>query len=326
MNTTFVWILMSAGVLVAILGAILVTSERELKVKRRQIEELLTKLENSAQGTAGPASVEPQPDQSAQLAQLQAQNRELQNQVQGLSGKLALSQRSIDELEAARQGEAAQPAEAERLRLANDQLQAQLNELRGRLAASQGAQSHESSESHARVQAEVVELRQELVARQARIRELETAQQNVPNVAAIEASHRQERQELLERIAELERRLLAEQNALAETQALRQRLAEAEESQKTLREEMHRHEEEIPRWQARIAEGEEHRRRLAALQAPYDALLSKQAALADRQRQLQEDLSAFAKLMATPIGVAEPVHSPSGSTGQAAQNVDSGTN
>ena len=320
MNSTFVWILMSAGALVAVLGAILVTSERELKAKRRQIEELLTKLESSAQGAGAAAPLEPLPDQSAQLAELQAQNRELQNQLQALSGKLASSQRTIEELEAARENNAVHPAETERLRLTNDQLQAQLNELRGRLAAGQTSQTQDSQEKHALLQSEVAELRQELEVRQAKIRELEAAQQNIPNVAAIEAGHRQERQGLQERIAELERRLLADQDMLAEAQALRQRLAEAEESQKSLREEIRRQEEEIPRWQARIAEGEENRRRLTALQAPYDALLSKQAALADRQRQLQEDLSAFARLMATPVDTTQPANSPSGSPGQGTPN------
>lgn len=303
MESTFVWILMSAGVLVAILGAILVTSERELKAKRRQIEELLTKLENSPEAAVA-AAIPSQADHGAELSELQARNRDLENRLQAVSGKLELSRRTVDELQATQASDAVDPAGTERLRVANDQLQAQVNELRGQLAASE-AQFHNSAsrnqdnqEDHTSLQAESVKLRQELEASQHKIRELEAVQRNLPDVDAIEAGHRQERQSLQERIAELERRLLADQELLSEAQALRQRLIEAEESQKSLRDEIRRHDEEIPRWQARIAEGEEHRQRLAALRAPFDDLLSKQAALAEQQRGLREDLSAFARLMA----------------------------
>ncbi len=328
MNSTFVLILMSAGVLVAILGAILVASERELKAKRRQIEELLTRLENSGQGSAMQAPTDPQPDHSAELAELRAQNRDLQNQLQALSGKLELSQRTIDELKATRESDQADPPDTARLRAANDQLQAQLEELRDRLAASEARidsappQNQDSQDRYAGLQAEVVELRQEIEARGGKIHELEAAQQNIPDIDAIEARYRQERQGLEERIAELERRLLSDQEMLTEAQTLRQHIAEAEESQKSLREEIRRHEEEIPRWQARIAEGQENRQRLAALRAPFDAVLSKQATLAEQQRQLQEDLSAFARLMAIPNDTTPKVNSTPGSANPETQNTD----
>ena len=71
MESLFVWIVMSAGVAIALLGAVLFTSERELKTRRREVEELLTKLENMQQGNA------PAPDNSAALAELRAANQEL---------------------------------------------------------------------------------------------------------------------------------------------------------------------------------------------------------------------------------------------------------
>ncbi|HEX2929383.1 MAG TPA: hypothetical protein VHV54_06700, partial [Candidatus Binatia bacterium] len=88
---------------------------------------------------------------------------------------------------------------------------------------------------------------------------------------------------------------------LHEMPKLQRRLAEAEEAQTALRAESARHEQEIARWRERISEGEEHRQRLAALQAPYEQLLSKQTSLAEQQGEFQNQLAAFARLMATPM-------------------------
>lgn len=310
MESTFILILMSAGVLVAVLGAILFTSERELKSKRRQIEELLTKLESAPQGSVITAALPNQAESGAELTEIKAQNRDLQNQLQALSAKLELREKTIDELQAKKEKNSADSVEIARLQAANDQLQAQLAQLRDRLAAteaeiqSSAGRSQDSQDRHARLQAEVAELKQQLDARQETISALETAQLNLPDVAAIEANHRQERQAWQQRINELEQRRLADQELIAEAQTLRQRLIAAEESQQSLRDEMQRHEKDIPRWQARVAEGEEHRQRLAALRAPLDALLSKEALLAEQQRRLQEDLSAFARMMSAPLETA----------------------
>jgi myosin heavy subunit len=111
----------------------------------------------------------------------------------------------------------------------------------------------------------------------------------------------QERQSLEERIAGLERQLEADREKLSEFQIMRNRLAEAESIRTSLQEEIRRHEAEIPRWQARLAEAEKNGQRLAALQLPYNELLSKQAALAEGQRQLQEELASFARLITTPV-------------------------
>jgi hypothetical protein len=83
----------------------------------------------------------------------------------------------------------------------------------------------------------------------------------------------------------------------------------------SLQEEIRRHEAQIPRWQARIAEAEESGQRLAALQRPYHDLLSKQVVLAEGQRQLQEELVSFARLIGTPI---QATQSPSSVTGTSA--------
>jgi DNA repair exonuclease SbcCD ATPase subunit len=259
MDSTFVWILVFAGAAVALLGLFLLASERELKAKRREIEKLVTQLENAGAAVAPvQPPFTPQADPAAELSDLRAQNRELQNELTALASKFESSQRKVHEIEASQQ-ESDDPAETQRIRALNEQLNRDLAESRTRLV--------------------------------------------------------QERQSLEERIAGLERQLAADREKLSEFPTMRDRLAEAESMRMSLQEEIRRHEAQIPRWQARIAEAEENGQRLAALHRPYHDLLSKQAVLAEGQRQLQEELVSFARLIGTPV---QATQSPSSVTGTGA--------
>jgi chromosome segregation ATPase len=263
MESTFVLVLIFAGVAVALLGAVLIASERELKTKRREIDGLLARLESMPRSSQTAAAGQLETDGSA-AADLRARNRELENQLSALSGELAQSRQTVDALQAAQRDHSGEQEETRRLMSANDQL----------------------------------------------ARELEAARQNLPNLSAIEAERGQERQAFQEQISNLEKRLAMEQQNLSEMQTLRDRLAEADNVQRSLRAEIIRHEDEIPRWQARIAAAEESAQRLAALQAPCNELLSRHAELTDRQRRLQEELAAFARQITAPADGFQP----SGST------------
>jgi chromosome segregation ATPase len=200
-------------------------------------------------------------------------------------------------------------AAAADLRAQNRELETKLSALAGELAQSrqtvdalQAAQRDHSGEQE--------EIRRLMSANDQLARELQAARQNLPNLSAIEAERGQERQAFQEQISNLEKRLAMEQQNLSEMQTLRDRLAEADNVQRSLRAEISRHEDEIPRWQARIAAAEESGQRLAALQAPCNELLSRHAELADRQRRLQEELAAFARQITAPADGFQP----SGST------------
>ena len=302
MDSMFVMILMGAGVAVALLGLFLVASERELKAKKREIEILIDKLENTPQANAPTQSIQPEA-QHAEIADLRGQNRDLQNQLAALSAELEQSRDAINDLQASQRTDASSEIENRELRAANDRLSRDVNELRSRLTASeaqiQSAVSSNPEQGNSRLQAEIDELRRAVDARYAKLGEFEKARQNLPDLNAIEARHREQRENQQQRITELERQHVIDAEKLSELQTFRDRLTEAEGIHNSLRQEIRRHEEEIPRWQARIAAAEENRQRLAALQAPCNELLSKQAALADRQRQLQEDLVSFARLITT---------------------------
>src|SRR5262245_10426591 len=307
MENIFVLVVLGAVGVVGLLGFFLMASEKELKVKRREIEELLTKLENVPGGSAPLHAATPQVDNSAELTQLRAQNEELQNQVNSLSGKLELSRRSIQELESTHQKSAASEAESLQLRAANDQLKGELNNLRIRIQSSEAqsmgaaAQNQDVVERQAKLQSENMELNQKLQDAQARLRELDGLQQKAQRVEALEAEQREERQRLQGRIAELESEFSSSREKLREMVTLQQRLAEAEQTQSAMRAESERHEQEIARWRERISEADEIRQRLAVLKAPYEQLLSKQTALAEQQREFQDHLGAFTHLLATPV-------------------------
>ena len=245
------------------------------------------------------------------MAELQAQNRNLQNDLNALTNELDQSRNTIADLRSSQQDSASSQIVNQQLSAANERLTREVNQLQSRLTASAAqiqsspSRSDDEQGGNARMQAEIDNLRATLNESHAKVRELESARQNLPDVNAIAAAYSQERDALQQRISELESRFSLDQEKLTELQTMRDRLAEAQSVQNSLRDEIRRHEAEMPRWQARIAAGEENRQRLAALQVPCNELLSKQAALADRQRQLQEELVAFARQIAAAADATE---------------------
>lgn len=310
MEGQFIWIVMFAGGTLAFLGVLLIASERELKTKRREVEALLAKLEN-AQTSPYP----PQPDQVADLAEMRAKNQELQNQIAGLTAKLDLSRRSIEELETTHQRAAGDEHATQELRAANERLTLELNQVRSRLQASEAqlqgssAASDFASQTNDQARQEIANLRQQLEQSHAKIRDLQSAQQKFPNLDEIEARHRAEQQSIQAHIVSLNQELSAGREKIREFDELRNRAAESERTQQMLREEIRRHEEETSRWQARLADAEEHRQRLVALQAPLADLLAKHAALADRQREFEEDVMVLRRLVGGSTQTTEAMNS-----------------
>jgi predicted nucleic acid-binding Zn-ribbon protein len=320
MDNLFVWIVMFAGAAIVLLAIFLVASEKELKIKRREIEELLTRLENSPQGNPVAQLSTPQRDNSAELTELRASKQELENQLSTLSGKLELSRRTIEELQATQHGTAAARAATLEVHTANERLKEENNELRSRLQASEArttgsaADNQDAAERHARLQSEMMDLKHKLEESHAKLREFEGLQQKLASFDALEEKYREERLRMESRIAELEREISTGREKVRESETLRNRLVESERNQETLRNESRQRDEEIAHWRERVAEGEENRRRLASLQAPYDALISKQTALAERQREFQEELAGFARMIATTQenpSISSSPHSPS---------------
>ena len=279
MEGMFVWIVLFAGGALLFLGVLLIASEKELKNKRREIEALLSKLEGFSEGLGSTGGASSDSNPSTELTELRAQNRELERQIDGLTGDLERSR--------ARELSGGNSPAIQELHTANERLETEVTQLRTRLANSEANLSRSSAHEGSETQAELNAAHEKLHESASRIRQLEET----------ELRNREDRENLTAHIKELERKLGATEQSVSELDHLRVRSERAEHEQQALREQIRQRELELAEWQSRASEAEQHRQRLAALQTPYHALVSKQAELSEKQRELQADLEAFAKLM-----------------------------
>ena len=292
MEGMFVWIVLFAGGALLFLGVLLIASEKELKNKRREVEALLSKLEGFSEGMGSPGGESSGSNPSAELAELRACNRELEKQIAGLNGELQRTREAIQDMRATQESSGGNSPAIQELRTVNERLQIELTQLRSRLASSEAnlspaAVAHDASGMQIQSQAELKAAHEKLYESATRIRQLEET----------ELTHREERENLAAHITDLEKKLSATEQSVSEMDHLRARSQRAEHEQQELLEQIRQRELELAQWQSRASEAEQHRQRLAALQTPYHALVSKQAALSEQQRELQADLEAFAKLM-----------------------------
>jgi hypothetical protein len=311
MENMFVWILIFAGAAIALMGVFWITSERELKKKRLEIEKLTAKLDESPITPAPAPMPLTQPVESEEVAELHAKNEELQRKIANLSAKLELGRRAIEELEGAEQQDKSSQIDAQRLRDANDALTSEIKELKVRLQTSEArvspavAENFDAAERQRQLRSEIEELQKYLAESQSKVRELENSQQQFANVESLKSIHADEEQRLETKIADLERELASARENFGELESLRRQLTESERLRQELAVENRRHEEEIPRWQARIAEAEENRHRLSEMRPRFDALRAKHAGIAEQQNRFEEDLAAFGSLITLPVGATK---------------------
>ncbi|HEY1233128.1 MAG TPA: hypothetical protein VGH22_07095, partial [Candidatus Binatia bacterium] len=274
------------------LGILLIASEKELKNKRREIEALLSKLEGFSEGLSSTGGASSGSNPSEEVIELRAHNRELEKQIAGLNCDLERTREVTENMRATQESSGGNSPAIQELQTANERLEMEVTQLRSRLASSDAnvspfAAAHEGSEMQIQTQAELKAAHEKLYESATRIRHLEET----------ELRYREDRENLAAHITALERKLSATEQSISELDHFRARSERAEHEQQGLREQIRQREHELAEWQSRAGEAEQHRQRLAALQTPYHALVSKQAELSEKQRELQADLEAFAKLM-----------------------------
>jgi len=313
MESMFVWIVLFAGAAIALLGVFLVASERELKKKRQEVELLMTKLSDVPTETAAPTfAIMPASGDSDELIELRAKNAELEKELGTAQGKLEISRRAIEELEADQRRSDATQSNAQWLQTANDQLKSEIDELKSQLQASEArnrsaaSQSQDTSEEQRALETEVADLHHKLADSMTKNREFEGLQQRLANLESSEAIHTEERRTLENQITQLKQEIASGAEQLRELDDLRGRLAEAEQSRQALREEQRRLEQESQQWQSRVSEAEELRSRFAALQGSFSQLVAKHAAMEDRQREYQDAWANFSHLMAGSGDTSNP--------------------
>jgi hypothetical protein len=304
MDSMFVWIVMFAGAAITLLAVFLVASEKELKRKRLEIDQLLTKLGDNPAGVGTSALGEMAPAfDSHELDQLRSRNQELESELAELSSKLQSGANTDEELDLAQRNVELAKSNAQWLQSNNDELKAQIVDLKSRLQASQAHANNSASVSQGsadrQLEREIADLREQLAESKSQPRELAGFEQKLANLDAVESQHREEKSRLEARIAELERELSAASAATTnEAESLREQLAESERLQQLMRGERRGLEQEMARWQARVKQAEEQCDQFSALQAPLDDLLAQQSALVERQRDYHEAMAGFSRLIA----------------------------
>ena len=214
-----------------------------------------------------------------QAREITEHNSRLQTEVSELTNHLQASQETIRELEAEQQ-------RLDGLNLENQQLRNEIATLRTQLQTSATRLSEsawhnqEVAERYARLQNEVVELKQQAEEGQARVRELEATQEQLGMVESREMILREEQDELKAQFADLQRELDTGKEKVQELDATCERLAEMERVCQELHEE-NRRLEDISRWQGRLAESEETQTYVGTLRQQLDELQTKQAAVSE---------------------------------------------
>jgi predicted nuclease with TOPRIM domain len=196
-----------------------------------------------------------------------------------LTNQLQASQETIRELEAKQQRLDGVNFENQQLRNEIATLRTQLQTSETRLSES-AWQNQEVAERYARLQNEVVDLKQQAEEGQARVRELEATQEQLGMVESREMILREEQDKLKAQIADLQRELDTGKEKVQELDATCERLAEMERVCQELHEE-NRRLEDISRWQGRLAESEETQTYVSTLRQQLDELQTKQAAVSE---------------------------------------------
>ena len=300
MESMFLWIVLFSGATVLLLGLFLVASEKELKKKRGEINNLLSRLDGAKTASA-PAGSEAGAN-GAEASDLRVKNQELQKEMVLLQDDLAAAHRAIDELRSNHPAaNGATLGEIQQLRNANSQLDLQVEELRRRLQASEldtaSAADSGASERQTQLENALIDLKRQLEKSQTQVRQLESSPTPVVDASASEASHEEECQRLQARIAELEKDLSAGAAITHQLAVMKQRLDESEKLEQELRESLQRREDEIPQWQERVAASQHIKQRLLALQPVYDRLVAKQGSLIEHQRAFYGELKSFGQFL-----------------------------
>ncbi|MGH7782757.1 MAG: hypothetical protein ACREO5_02790, partial [Candidatus Binatia bacterium] len=127
MDSLFIWLLIFAGATIALIGAFLVASEKELKRQRQQIKELTAKL---SAGTVNGLLIDVSAVKDSKVAKLETKNEELQSEIAILHGKLEVNEREFAESEGERRRFKNADIEKRQLEVANQKLREELADLK----------------------------------------------------------------------------------------------------------------------------------------------------------------------------------------------------
>ena len=268
MDGTIVWMLILAGATVALLGAFLVVSEKELRKKRREMASLAAKLSRANTGIAGA-------DYQNDLLKLEKTNKELQEQLSAVSSRLESNEREFAEVEGERLRLKNLEMEKRQLEASNQKLNDEASALRQQMNAAFKANDDSEIEKRAfdeqlaKTASELKSITAKLEQANARIEELE----NTTNPSALsraEHSLAESRVEFQNNLKSLKRELADSQEKLQAFDTINRQLLDLEQKYDKALLDNRQLQQEITRCQEQLARSEEAQRRFGIIQQQPD--------------------------------------------------------
>jgi len=303
MDTIFIWII--AGATIGLLGIFLVASERELKSKRQELQDLRNKLTDVPVPESSLASAGAHPGEDGLTAELAAKNEQLLQEVSALSKKLEGSESQLEQLETLRAHLNSKESEVTELRWDRERLQSEIATLK---AGSQSDSSHSSEpNSNSDTQAEITALKEQLEASQVKIRDLERAQESLTGNESRETPFEEVRSRLEANNLHLQNELASERKKNQALEANHTQLSEIEQRYHELSQVNLRLQEENSQLQQHLGQHNFHEERWLMLRQRLEGLQARQAEVSEQERVIQEEILAISQLLdVIPEYVAEP--------------------
>jgi len=298
--------LIFAGGAIGLLGVFLSASERELKKTRREVETLAARLENSPQIVTLDNPVEAQPIDSNAATAAAAKDQEIDDRIAYLTSELEASRKSSEESRSQRDLLKSEHVELLELRAINQQLEGEISHLKGDLQSAESRvnaaldDGQDAANERVKLQAVIADLQNQLEMHRVGGEDLAAARQRLADYESRESIHIDEQKNAQEQITALQQELFAAKEEAQNFHAANDRVTEMERLYRQAKNDIRNLEEECSRWQERVGGGDDQRRRSALLRQQLDELQSKQAALIERHRQFQNDLTTAIRLLEFP--------------------------
>lgn len=297
MDTIFIWLV--GGAVIGLLGIFLVASERELKSKRHELEELKHKLADGPAPVISNPPTEFLPHDNGESAGLIARNEELLQRVSSLSKKLEDSESRLEQLETLRAHLNSKESEITELRWERERLQTELATLKSQLESNNPPPDEANPNSQR--DAEIAALKEQLEASQAKIRDLESTSAQLDDAESHQQAFGELQRSLEVTTLQLQNALAAEQEKQKALEAIQMQLSdmqqrhhEVNEANIRLREENSQHQQKLTNHNQLQVE------QLIILRQRLEALRSKQAEVSEQEHVIQEELVSMGQLLDVP--------------------------
>ena len=295
MDSIFVW--MVAGATISLLGVFLIASERELKSKRQELEELKDKLAEGPVGKNSNTSTAAYPQEDG-TSELVAKNEALLQQVSSLSKKLAASESNLEQLETVRAHLNGKESENAELRADRERLQAELSALRNRTESNEPGPSDADWASEG--EAKIIELQEQLEASQAKLHDLESAREQLTDVESRRKDFEELQRSHEASTLQLQNALVAEHENRKALETAQMQLSDMEQRYRELTDANVRLREENSQLQEQMGQGQRQAERLETLRQRLEELRLKQADISERDQVIQQEIIAVSQLLDIP--------------------------